>query len=68
MTIWLCYRNENTQNINNDTLQLLFEETFSISVQVKIQLCLFWKENKLDVDPRRDDDASPMTSYRIGAC
>ena len=25
------------------------------------------RQIKLDVDPRRDDDASPMSSY-IGAC
>ena len=23
---------------------------------------------KLDVDPQRDDDASPMSTYTVGAC
>ena len=37
------------------------------NVKTCIQLCYFDQKkrlNKLDVDPRRDDDASPMSSYR----
>ena len=32
---------------------------------MKILICISWRfVSKLDVDPRRDDDASPMSSYR----